>query len=94
MEEFSANYAALKAVMNPVVVGMAISPATKAFVMQTTFATPHTTFPISGFFGFNVIIDPRLSDASEVYYDEKGWRERCEEQWQWDAEKFPYKANA
>lgn len=72
----------------PVVVGMAISPRVAALI-------PPAELPNIALIGFGLptIIDPRLEDKSEVYYDETAWKARCDEQRRWEAKTLPHKAN-
>lgn len=69
----------------PVVVGLAISPSVAALIPKDRFTQ---SFIAMHTYGFDTIIDPRLGDKSEVFYDASAWKIRCSEQHQWDAKKF------
>lgn len=69
----------------PVVIGMAISPKVKAMAeKQFTPTADSIHHPYSSIMGFPYIVDPRLNDIAEIYYDLEKWHERCIDQRKWD----------
>lgn len=77
----------------PIVVGMALAPSVKALLDQVTHR-PATTGLAGAAFGIPFIVDPRLSEKSEVFYNEAVWKVRCAEQNFWDTQHLPPAANS
>lgn len=62
---------------------MAMSPQTKALLDSEARQFTYAACPIGsefGILGIPYIVDPRISDGSEVFYDHAAWQARCAEQ--------------
>lgn len=59
------------------IVGMAVAPRTKALLDRLSLNPP-------GPCALLLLIDPRITEGGEVYYDQTAWNKRCEEQRKWD----------
>jgi hypothetical protein len=69
-----------------IVHGIAMSPQTYSKLRVTNWNTsPRIDDPIGTFAGVPFIVDPRLRDEGEVYYDKEAWNERLKEQNAFDA---------
>ncbi len=72
--EFDLRYAKWQ----PILVGIAVSPATNAVLDREALNPP-------GIGQIPILIDPRMTrDASEAYYNLDAWKERRKEQAAWD----------
>lgn len=66
------------------VYGMAISPKTQRAIQESMVMIKRCENVGVFYEGIPTIIDPRLGDNSQVYYDEMAWKVRCDEQREFD----------
>lgn len=92
LETIEQAAAALVAHHRPVI-GVAMSPQTKALLDRSAARWSYTEFDPTGnfvtFCGATILIDPRMSvKVSEAYYDREAWLSRCREQNEWEASRL------